>query len=130
MSITHAGFNFGGSDLHGLIVPLAQYVPLVDTSQWFGVQGEAQIVAPPAGRDLGCEYTLGDFVSPDAIETVLRGIDAQVGLLTGTISLSTMTSVWGNCTFMGFEREAPWLDGGVHGWTCQGRLLWRQRLRD
>lgn len=129
MSLSHDSFTFGGSSLHGDIVPQGSFQPQLLTEEYFGVKGEAHLIGETGGRSLTCDYTLSGFASAALLQTAIENINAKIGELTGTLSVSgNMTLTFAGCTFVGFEHQAKFLDGsGVNGWCVHGRLHWRQR---
>lgn len=129
MSLSHDGYAFGGSSLHGDVVPQGSFQPQLIAEEFFGVKGEAHLLGETGARDLVCEYTLSGFASAALLKVVLDEIDSKVGELTGTLTQSGNINVtYVKCTFVAYERGNMFLDGsGVNGWVCRGRLRWRQR---
>lgn len=130
MSLSHDGYNFGGSGLHADIVP-GPWEPQLVVESFFGVAGEAHLQGATGGRDLVCEYDLTGFGSSTALGNQLVAIDAQILQLVGTLTISgNISGTYPKCTFLGYERRPMFFDGsGVNGWCCFGRLLWRQRAQ-
>lgn len=128
MGITQNAFNFG-SNLHGDLIPAANFDPQVIVGQFFGVRGEAHLLGDISGRDLTCDFMLSGFGTSALLDAAIKTIEAQMGRLTGTVSLTgNIVTSQPNCTFLAFERGPMMIDGsGVNGWLVRGRLRWRQQ---
>lgn len=129
MGITQGGFNFGGSNLHGDLIPAANFDPQVIVGQFFGVRGEAHLLGDACGRDLTCDYMLSGFLTSSDLDTAIKAIEAKIGVLTGTVALTgNIVTSQRFCTFLAYERGSMQFDGsGVNGWLVRGRLRWRQQ---
>lgn len=127
--LTQNGFNFGGSNFHGDIIP-GPWDPQVVQEQFFGVAGEAHLIGATGGRDLVCNYDLFGFASSTLLGQQLVTLDSQILLLTGDLAISgNIAGIYTSCTFVGYDKISPFFfDGsGVNGWGVFLRLRWRQR---
>lgn len=132
MSLSQDGYDFEGKDTHGLITVEGSFEPRIAIGSFWGVAGESHLTGDCQGANLFCDYTLHNYDDRPAIKTAIDTIRSKALELTGTITqtISSDTLTFEQCTFLGFECEAPWNDGVTGKWCCRGRLRWRQRKRD
>lgn len=127
--LTHDDYQFGGSSLHGDIVPVGSFEPKLLVENFFGVAGEAHLFGETGGRQLVCDYTLSGFEDTETLKSLLDEIDSNVGRLTGDLTIEVnISATYRYSTFLGLERAAMFYDGsGINNWCVHGRLHWRQR---
>ncbi len=129
MSLDHDGFTFGGGDLHGLVRPEQPAELQISPGRFFAVKGVSQLIGETTDRALSCEFMLSGYTDDSDLVDILDEIDNQAGQLIGDLVQSgNFGQTFGNCTFISFERGAPFFDAsGVNGWNVEGRLHWIQR---
>ena len=129
MALEQNDYDFGGSNLHGIVHPSQPADLPITIGRFFGVRGESHLLGRTYGRPLECEYLLSDFDDPADLKNLLVSMDLKVGELTGDLAQTgNWSQTFGDCTFIGFERGIPFFDGsGEHGWCVEGRLKWIQR---
>lgn len=127
--ITQGAYTFGGSSLHGDIIPAQNFQPQLVIGEFFGVLGEAHLLGESSGRDLTCQYMLSGFATSALLAAQIADIESYINVLTGTVTISGNISASHRfCTFLAYDHGPMFYDGsGVNFWIVEGRLRWRQQ---
>ena len=125
MSLTHGSFDF---EAYNALVGLRSTGPISQPRQevtFPGVKGVSHIVDERKTRQITIPYTLHNYGSEAALETVLLAIDRQQGE-DGTLTQNGIA--YQRCTFDGF-RHGPidYSAGGSVGYLVSGQLVFTQR---
>jgi hypothetical protein len=130
MGLSQEGFTFGGSNnLHGALSSMPADTP-IQIQRVAGLKGETHLIDRAKGRTFTLKCKLRDYSTWSFLMGALDGIDENVGLLTGTLTVTGNAAATVNrATFARCERlSKPRYDGsGQHGWNVDIELTWIQR---
>jgi hypothetical protein len=126
MSLSQDGYSFENAKSTVLTDVQPDQLRIAEGVAW-GVIGVAHNIDRPKGELIECEITLSGYSDCTSIDAAIKAIKARRGLLTGTL---TQTTVNGNRTYTNAtfkearEIRSPWA-GGVGGtWVARMQLQW------
>jgi hypothetical protein len=125
MTISHAGYTFGGISTHG--TPIVEPWRFDDGKEtYFGVIGSQEVWDQPHDRAIRLEVDFLGYTTKPLLETDMRTLDEKINDLSGTLTIDSVP--FRNCVFKGFERfsGSQYVDGTDPGWMISGVLVWRQ----